>query len=610
MSAFHLYTACFGVFPEVQQRAVHYLFASLLLYLTVPASSVLGLRGLHIKLGGLLAALSGVVFAYIAIMHIDLEMRIAEYYRYEVFLSAIGLLLVIDGCRRTIGLALPIVAVMSILYGLFGPHMPGIIAHKGYSLERLLTFLFLTNGGVFGIALGVSATFVFMFILIGAFLEASGAGKFFIDLSNSVLGRVRGGPALVAVIASALFGTISGSPAANVVGTGTFTIPLMKSLGYPPHFAGGVEATASTGGALMPPVMGAVAFLIAENLEVSYLKVCIAAAIPAILYYIGCFASVYLTAVRLNMKGLDASKVPKLWPTIASGWHLLFGPGVLVALLLSGRSPMRAGFFATLALVLAAMLRKRTRMGGFQILFALEKAAKSSIAVAATTATVGIVIGVIMLTGLGMKLSNVLITLAGGNVWILLVFTMVASLILGMGLPSVPCYIILAVIVAPTLTKTELFTPMGIHLCLLYYGMLSFITPPVAVAAYVAAGLAGSNPIRTAVEACKIGSAGLIIPFVFITNPVLLFEGSFAQIAWATTTAIVGVVVLAAGIQGCFIRHITILERTLLLGSSLMLIKPGLVTDAIGFFFIGLVVIRQIEWSKLLHRNKTSEGGR
>jgi TRAP transporter 4TM/12TM fusion protein len=387
-----------------------------------------------------------------------------------------------------------------------------------------------------------------------------------------------------------LFGSISGSPAANVVGTGTFTIPMMKKIGYRPEFAGGVEAAASTGGAFMPPVMGSVAFLIAENLGIRYIDVVMAAVIPAVLYFIGCFTGVYFTALRLGLKGMAREELPKFWDVFKKDWVLLLGPAALVFFLCYGFSTMRSGLYGIIILIVTAQLKKSSRLSLRAIVNTMVKASKSSILIASSTACVGIVTGCIMQTGLGNKLSTLLIQFAHGNVLLLLVFTMIASLIMGMGLPTTPCYIILAVIVAPSIVALGMFEPIAVHLFLFYFGMLSFVTPPVAVAAYVAAGLAQAHVMKTAIEACKIAAAGLILPYIFVQNPQLLMMGSAMDIIFAVFTALIGVVALAGGLQGYILVKLDIPERILLLASAILLLVPGWASDIFGAAVMALVL--------------------
>ena len=590
MSLFHLYTAGYMVFTAMVQRSVHLCFALTLIFLLYPAAGRSSRK--KVPLGDwMLILLSVISCLYITINWEALSeaMRIAEPNSVDITLGIITTLLVLEVTRRTAGIALPLVAIGFILYGFVGPYMPGLLNHPGIPLNQFIGMNYLFTEGIFGVPLGVSATFVIVFIIFGGFLEESGGGKFFIDLACALFGTVRGGPAKIAIFSSGFFGTISGSAVANVVGTGTFTIPMMKRIGYRPHFAGAVEAVASTGGVIMPPVMGAAAFVMAEIIGVSYVSVCLAAALPAVLYYFSLFVFIDLEAAKTGLRGIPKEEKPRMKQVIRDGGHLLLPPVLLVYLLAVIQwSPMKAGFYAIVATVACAMLRQSTRLNGRKLIAALRKGATGALQVAAVCACAGIVVSIVSITGLGLTFSSVLIELAHGNLFLLLFLTMIASLILGMGLPATPCYIILAVLAAPAIVEMKIST-MAAHLFVFYFGCISAITPPVAVAAYAGAAIAGSDPMRTGYTAWRLGLAAFIVPFMFIYGPPLTMDGTALEIILASATSLVGVAFLAASIQGFALRELGLVDRGFLFAAALLLIKPGWITDLIGLT-IGIVI--------------------
>jgi TRAP transporter 4TM/12TM fusion protein len=599
MSAFHLYTAGHAVMTAMVQRSVHLAFALVLIFLLYSRSGRAA-RTVAI-LDWVLVGLSLVGCLYVTWNWDALSeaTRIANPTALDLSFGAVTTLLVLEATRRTAGPALPIVALCFIAYAFLGPWMPGALAHPGIPIDQFIGMNYLFTEGIFGAPLGVSATFVVIFIVFGAFLEESGGGRFFIDLACSAFGAVRGGPAKIAIVASGFFGMISGSAVANVVGSGTFTIPLMKRVGYSPPFAAAVEAVASTGGMIMPPVMGAAAFIMAEILGVSYLSICLAAAIPALLYFISLYTFIDLEAMKLGLRGIPDADRPDLRRVLAAGAHLLLPPVVLIYLLAVVQwSAMKAGFYAIVATIVVAMLRQGTRLTPGKLVAALRKGAIGTLQVAAVCACAGIVISVVSITGLGLTLSSILINLAQGYLPLALLLTMCASLLLGMGLPATPCYIILAVLAAPAIV--ELGVPrLSAHLFVFYFGCLSAITPPVAVAAYAAAAIAGSNPMRTGYVAWRLGLTAFIVPYMFVYGPPLLMLGAPLEILLATATAVVGVLLFAAGIQGYGLIAMAGLERWTTVGAALLLIKPGWKTD-----LVGLVVALSIGMIQLSRRRR------
>lgn len=582
MSSFQIYTAAFGLFSSMIQRSIHLLFAFMIAILLFPALSR-SPRNRPSVFDLLLIGFFLFAIGYLVIDFEELVYRVGLPNPLDLFTGAICIFFILEMSRRTIGFAMPILSVLFFLYAIFGSNLPGMLGHKGYSLERTVSHIFMTSDGIFGIPLGVSATFVALFILFSSFLEVSGAGNFFITLANSLVGRFRGGPAKVAVIASSCFGTISGSAAANVVGTGTFTIPMMKSIGYKPHFAGAVEAVASTGGMIMPPVMGAGAFVMAEFLGISYFDVAAAAAIPAILYYVAAFAMVHLEAVKNELRGIPREKIPRLKIVLKEGWHLLFPLGVLIYLLgISRASPMKAAFWSIVALFLVSLPFKNTRVTPSRLLSSLEKGAQNILPVASACACAGIIVGVLMLTGLALRFSTFLVEVSGGNLPLLLLLTMVASVILGMGLPATACYILLAVLAAPAIIKLGV-NPLAAHLFVFYFGCISNITPPVAMAAFAASGIAQASPNKIGYCAMRLGIAGFIVPFMFVYGPALILKGTLIEIVTGFITAFIGAIALAAAVQGWFLGKTNLVERVLYGLAAILLIKPGIYTDIVGF---------------------------
>jgi TRAP transporter 4TM/12TM fusion protein len=470
--------------------------------------------------------------------------------------------------------------------------------------------MYLTTEGIYGLVLGVSATFIYLFVLFGAFLKVSGGGQLFIDIAYGLFGRVRGGPAKVAVVASGLFGTVSGSAVANVVGTGTFTIPLMKSIGYQPHFAGAVEAVASSGGQLMPPIMGAAAFIMSEILQIPYFRICLHALLPALLYYFCAFIMVDLEAAKTGLKGVPSEALPRVGRILRERGLLLLPLPVLIYILaVVQATPMKAAFWAiitTFGLIASQtflnLFRDLGRKGSLsqagvsllrQTTTAMHEGAVGTLIVASACATAGIVIGITNLTGLGLKLSGILVDLSHGYLLALLVLTMIASIILGMGLPTTACYILLAVLAAPALIKMGVM-PIAAHLFVFYFGIISAITPPVAGAAYAAAPLAGVGPMKIGFTACRLGIAAFILPYMWVYGPALLLIGEPLKVALGVVTSVIGIAACACAVQGYMLHRLSVLERILLMIAALLLIKPGWITDGIGLALLLPVIIHQV----------------
>lgn len=593
MSLFHFYTAGFGQLVAMKQRAIHVTFVFVLAFLLWPATKKLSKNKLPWY--DVVLALVGLgIGLYVFGNYESLIYRAGLPTRVDLFVGIIAILLVLEVTRRTVGPELPIVAVIFLAYAYLGPYFPAPLDHRGYSLFRIVEHTFLTTEGIFGTPIMVSSTFVFLFILYGAFLDKTGVGQFFIDLAFAATGHMRGGPAKTAVLASGLMGSISGSSVANTVTTGAFTIPAMKRVGYRPEFAGAVEAAASTGGQIMPPVMGAAAFIMAEMTGIPYFQIVKAAVIPAILYYLAVGTMVHFEAVKTGLVGLPKEQLPKAKDTMKRGWHLLIPLVALIYFLTVIKwTPFKAAYWSIWLAIGAAMLKKETRIGIKEILGALESGARSAIGVAAACACAGIVVGVVTLTGLGLKFASLIIAVAAGNLLFTLFLTMIASLILGMGLPTTAKYIVLATMAAPAIVALGV-PVIGAHLFILYFGVVADITPPVALAAYAGAGIAGGNSMKTGFIAFKLALAGFLIPYIFCLSPALiLVDVTWYQAIPTFITALIGIIALAGGVQGFFVTKTLHYERFLLFVSALALIVPGLVTDSIGLGALALVWVLQ-----------------
>jgi TRAP transporter 4TM/12TM fusion protein len=585
-AGFHLWAAGVSPFTALIQRPIHLLFMALLAFLGVGTldrtgpdaarGEPTGRRASHF-LRAALAVLATFSFLYIAVEQDALVGRSGAATPLDLVAGAIALVIVLELARRATGRGLVIVALLALAYAWAGPWLPGVLAHRGYSPRRLIEHLYLSAEGVWGIPLGVSADFVYLFVLFGAILEVSGGGALLIGLASRVAGRMRGAPAMTAAVASALMGSLSGSAVANVVTTGTFTIPLMKRAGFRPHFAAAIEAAASTGGQITPPIMGAGAFILATWTGIPYAQVALAALVPALLYYAALFAAIRFRAVKMDLpRGGDLSGDPVL-----GRLHLLIPLAVVVALLAAGRSPMRAAFWAVLSALATALLRRDTRPDLSTIGRALRSGASSTVQVAAACATAGIVVGVASLTGIGLRMSDLIVSLSGGNLMAALGLTAMGSIVLGMGLPTTAAYVVLAALGAPALVSLGV-PVLAAHLFIFYFGCISNVTPPVALAAYAAGGIAGAPPVRTAITAMALAATGFIVPFMFVYGPPLLLAGSPPRVALALCTAVVGVTGLAAAVIGHARRPLPGWQRALLAVAAFLLIFPGLWTDGVG----------------------------
>ena len=595
MPLFHMYTASFGVFPAYQLSAVHW---------ALIGSYIILIKPLKFKGGWLIDVILFLLNIYICYHQVLLQETFVEsagiYSQFDLVISVASIIVALLIAGRIVGLILPIIAISFILYALYGYHIPGMFRTVKFSISRIAPYLFTAYDGLFGQTLTVSAQFIYLFVLFGTLLEFTGAGEFFVDLSYSLTKKIKGGPAQAAIYSSMLMGTINGSGAANVVTTGTFTIPLMKKVGFKPAFAGAIEAVSSSGGQIMPPVMGAVAFLMSEITGIPYGKIALAAIIPAILYYATLSVSVYLIAKKNDIPDPDTSHLPKPIAILKAGWLYLMPIALLVALLVLGYSAQRSAFYAILGTLVIGYIKNRPNMNVENFLKAFQNSVKGIAPIAAACLLAGIVMGVINLTGLGLKISGIIETLAHGNLFIALVLAMLTSLLLGMGLPTSAAYMILAILVAPALISMGA-TPMSAHLFILYFGALSTITPPVALSTFAAAGIADANVWETGKEAMKLAVTGFVIPFIFVFNNQLLLDASFGGVAFAFITALLGVIIISIAITGFFKVKIHLPCRIALFAAGIMLFFA----NPIYFNALGLAVGILILGIEIFVHNKT-----
>lgn len=581
-SAIHIWMNSFSLMMVIKKNAIHLGLMLALTFLMYPATKKSSKEKPSIfDWGfGILGILTGlyIYFTYDSLIDRSLTPNTIDY-----CFAVITVLLILEAARRAVGWILPVLSMCFIFYAKFGYIFPGVLAHQGFTWKRILTRMYLTDNGIYGVTLMVSASYVFMFILFGSFLNKSGTAKFFNDFSLAFAGKFRGGPAKVAVMASGLMGTISGSSQANVATTGAFTIPLMKEVGYTPRFSAAVEAAASTGGILMPPIMGAASFMMASFLGVPYLKVMMAGIIPALFYYFAIFVMVDLEAQKLNLKGISKDKLPNLKLVIKKQGHLMIPILIILVLLVKGLTPLYSAFYGLISVIVVSFLKKSTRMSLKDILEALEDGAKNAVPVAIACAVVGFIVGVVSMTGLGQVLAHNILKLSMGQTWLALILVMIASIFLGMGLPATACYIITASIAAPALINMGI-NPLAAHFFAFYYGTLSAVVPPVALTSYTAAGLSGANPTDVAFTGFKLASAGIIIPFMFVYSPSLLMQGEITPLGIITViiTGLIGICLLGAANEKYLKCRLSKLESFILFIGAIILVYPGLLTDTIG----------------------------
>ena len=598
MSCFHFYTSGFGLLLAQKQGAVHLAFTLCLVFLLYPATSKQSKTSGIPFYDFILAGIGIAAAMYLVVFFNDLTTRAGLPTRTDLIMGFLLIVSLLEATRRISNPVLPILACIALLYCYFGRMMPDMIAHRGFSVARIVNHMYLGTEGIFGTPLEVSSTFVFMFILFGSVLEKTGLGKFIIDLSMALAGWSTGGPAKVAVVSSGLMGTVSGSSVANVCTTGMFTIPLMKSVGYEPYFAGAVEAVASTGGQIMPPVMGAGAFIMAQFLGVPYIQVALAAVVPALLYYFAVMVQVHFEATRLGLKGIPWAQLPPLWPLLKSKGFLLIPLIAIIYFLIAGYTPLRAAFNGILVSFVLSWINKETRLTPKRILEAFEAGARGAIGVACACATVGMVVGMGTLTGLALRIANAIVTLAGGSKILTLFFTMMASIILGTGLPTTANFIVTSTMAAPALFQLGV-PPMAAYMFVFYFGISADLTPPVALAAYAGSGIAGSDPMKTGVTAFKLALAGFLIPYVYVYNPMLLFiDVQAIPMIQAIFTALMGVFLLAMATIGFFKAHIAWYMRIFAFVGAIGLLIPGTMSDLGGVAVLVIIYLIQTAKSK------------
>lgn len=590
-SLFNLYTTGVSALSTMDQRGLHVLFMLTPVFVMIsgaPGGSKKKVTVLDLILTGLSLAAS----LYILLTWRSNVSMLAEVSTVDLIFGTVMILAVLEATRRSTGTPLAVTAGVFILYVLFGQYLPGILAHPPVSYKKMISFMYQTTEGIYGTPISVSSTYLVVFVLFGSVLKHTGAGQFFIDATYAYAGRFRGGAAKTAVVASSFMGMISGSPLANVVTVGTFTIPLMKHAGYKPYVAGAVEALSSTGGNIMPPVMGAAAFIMADYLGLSYGAVAWAAILPAILYYVAVFMFCDLESLRQGMVSLPKSKLPDFYAVFRKGWYLVVPVVALVVLLILDYTPMMAAFWATVVAFILGVLMPANRLTLKKILDALEEGSKEVVPVAVACAAAGLIVGALGVTGLGVKFSSGLLQLSGGNSFVALVLTMVAALILGMGMPITAVYILLASLVPPALQKMGIPLLAG-HMFIFYFSGIAGLTPPVALTAYAAAGLAGSDPNKTGWTAFWYGLVAYVVPYIFVYSPNLLMQGKAPEVAWAFVTAVVGTICFAMGLHDYLSAKFSTgwLSRALFLVGGLLLIKPGIYTDIAGLAAVGVAWI-------------------
>ncbi|RAT97661.1 TRAP transporter permease [Brevibacillus sp. Leaf182] len=586
-SLYQLSSTLFFTLPPQIHRPIHLAFGLVLVYLLYAGTS----KGNKNKIGivNMVLALLGVfVSLYWVIDYEGLVTRTGNYTTMDMVVGGIAVVLVLEAARRVVGIPIALIATIFLLYTYFGPYMPGFLEHRGSDIERIIGHSYYTLEGILGTPLAVSSTFIFLFVLFGAFLEKTGVGEYFNDLSLVIAGKRIGGPAKVAVFSSALQGTISGSSVANVVTSGAFTIPMMKRLGYRSEFAAAVEASSSTGGQIMPPVMGAAAFLMAEFIGVPYLEIAKSAILPAILFFVGIWIMTHFEAKRLGLRGLSKEELPNK-KEVLKKMYLLLPIVIIITALMMNISAERAAIIGIVSTIIVGAFRKETRMSIADILEALASGARMALGVVAATACAGIIVGTITLTGIGLKLANGLIDLAGGQLLLTLFFTMIASLILGMGTPTTANYIITSTIAAPALIQLGV-PPIAAHMFTFYFGIVADITPPVALAAFAASGIAKSKPIRTGVESTRLSIAAFMAPYIFVISPaLLLINTTLLESIWVMLTSTLGMIGVGAGLIGYWMSKLNVLERILALAGGVLAVIPGIETDIAGIILLGLV---------------------
>ena len=586
-SCLYLYTAGFGSLDEMVQRCLLIMIAGFTVFLTKPFT-IKGQRNAMTRMLDWLFAIA-IIVACVYIMAVWPARSVSTKAKPQLdsIMGTIMIFVLLVATYKTTGWPLVITCCVFLVYALLGPYMPGFLAHRGYTWKRVAETMYVSTQAIFGVPAGIAATYIVCFVIFGSFLETFGAGQWFVDIAFAGAGRFRGGPAKTAILSSALMGMISGSPAANVVTTGTFTIPLMKRMGFKPHVAGAVEAVASTGGMFTPPIMGAAAFMMAEFLNVKYSTVAAAAILPAVLYYISAILVVDSISVKEHLLGLPRNELPSVKSVMQERGLMGLPILMIIVVILLGWSPMKAAFWATLLTLALSFFSPATRPTVNKFFEALESGTKSVTGIAISCAAAGIIVGILQLTGLATRMSVQLVNLANGNIYIAALLTAIITIILGCGMPPTPTYVILATCLVRPLTEMGA-SPLSAHMFIFMFACVGALTPPVAITAYTAAAIAKSNPNQTGFTSFRMGIVAYIIPFIFLLNPAILLEGGATEVVIAAVTAILGVFCLTGAIEGYMLKYWSTVTRIMLAVGALMLMIPGTVTDLLG---IGLAVL-------------------
>ena len=613
VTLYHLVYASGFYMPEtLKHRSIHVTMILVLAFSLYPATKKSS-RKIIVWYDWILMGLSAGVAIYMCLDYVNIINRAGTPNMADVVIGTILTLVVLEATRRVCGIALPIIAIVFIIYSLMGSKqglipidIPGIFLHRGYTWQKLMSHFFSNTEGIYGSSVNVASTYIFLFIAFGEIMNKCGMGQFFNDFANSIAGGTKGGPAKVAVVASGLLGMINGAAVAVVVTTGSFTIPLMKKSGYDDEFAGAVVATGSVGGQLMPPVMGAAAFIMADTLGMKYNELLISAIIPAVIYYLGILFQIQFRAEKLGMQGMPKDQIPKMSGVMKEYGHLALPIIFLVYMLFfSGRTVIMAAFYTIIFTIVVAQCRKNTRMSVQDILDAMVASAKSTVSVAIACACVGIIVGSCSITGFALNMANTIISIGGKSLMFTLVFTMVTCMILGMGLPSIPSYIITSTIAAPALIQLGIPALVS-HMFCFYFAMFANLTPPVALAAFAAAGIAGGSPMKTGWASVKLALAGFILPYMFVYNTdLLLLDTPIAKAVQVAITAAIGVFMISIAVEGFLFRKVSVLVRILSLVGAFLLIDSGAVTDLVGIAICAAVVIYQ----KTIHKKSATIAG-
>jgi len=588
LAGFHFYTAFFGVLEAWQQRATHLSLALFVAFILPFVLSKPGEDRAKKAVSFVMLMLAGYYFYYLMTNYPALVFRQGMPNQTDIIMCAVVIVMLLVGAKMYMGWPLPILASIFIIYAFVGPYMPGVFRHGGFSVNMVVDRLFITLTGIYGAALSASAVFIALFIIFGNFLIQTKVGDFFVDFSTALAGKYTGGPAKVAVIGSALMGTIHGSAPGNVATTGNFTIPMMKKLGYKPDFAAGVEASASTGGIIVPPVMGATAFIMAEMTGIPYSRIILAALLPALLYFGAVFFTIHLEAKKEKLLPLPKDQLPDVKKLLLKEGYMLLPIITIVVVLVMGYTPMRAGIIAIVATAALSMFRKSTRLNFKRLITALEGGSKEIVTIAIACGTAGIIAGLISLTGLGIKLSQAISAIAGGSVFVALLMVMVVCIILGMGMPVSAAFVLVAATTSTFLINLGL-PVLTAFMFILYYATFSAITPPVPLAAFTAAGIAGADHIKTCGQALRLALSALIVPFLFVYSPGLLWEGTALQIIISIVTGVIGIACVSIGVHGWSPKGpVHVLSRIALVGAALLTFNPLFITDLIG---LGVVIV-------------------